>query len=120
MFVYAAFLDPGYHQFLIYDPANHKAYCKDILVEKSNIEVQYPELPKKVNAVQIRVKHKNVFSKWNVETVDRQIKAYNYDTLPQKNKKGKLIDNFEPERILKNPTDIAKCEKILQANFMVM
>jgi len=43
-FVYATFLQPGYHMFLIYDPLNDRAFCKDIVVELSKTEV-YPELP---------------------------------------------------------------------------
>ena len=31
-FVYSAFLEPGYHKFLIYDPKSRRAFCKELMV----------------------------------------------------------------------------------------
>jgi len=45
IFVYAAFLEPGYHQFLIYDPKSGRAFCKDLIVQPNNF-MMFPELPK--------------------------------------------------------------------------
>ena len=31
-YVYAAYLKPGYHKLLIYDPEMDRAFCKDFIV----------------------------------------------------------------------------------------
>jgi hypothetical protein len=41
-FVYAAYLPPGLHQFLIYCPKTKRAFCKDIVVDLSECE-PFPE-----------------------------------------------------------------------------
>ena len=43
--MYAAFLKPGYHQVLIYDPALEKAFCQDFVVNLNQREDLYPEYP---------------------------------------------------------------------------
>lgn len=43
--VYAGFLKPGYHQFMIYDPLLEKAYLKDFIVNLNLREDLYPEYP---------------------------------------------------------------------------
>jgi len=49
MYIYAAFLPPGYHKFLIYDPQAERAFSKSFLVELNEFDF-YPEFPKQVNA----------------------------------------------------------------------
>lgn len=44
-FVYAAFLKPGIHQLVIYDPLKDKAFCKELLVEPSQYSDVFPEFP---------------------------------------------------------------------------
>lgn len=45
-FVYAAYLPPGLHQFILYCPHTHRAFCKDIVVGLSECE-PFPEFPEK-------------------------------------------------------------------------
>ena len=49
-FVYAAYLPPGLHQFLIYDPVTKKAYVKDIILDLNASEF-YPEFPGQIPRV---------------------------------------------------------------------
>ena len=44
MFVYAAYLVPGIHKFVIYCPISKRAFCKTIMVDV-NTKDQYPEYP---------------------------------------------------------------------------
>jgi hypothetical protein len=44
MYIYAAFLAPGYHQLLIYDPAQERAFVKDFIVGMNRKDF-YPEYP---------------------------------------------------------------------------
>ena len=43
IFIFAQFLNPGYHKILIYDPETHRAYCKDFTVDLNLREDLYPE-----------------------------------------------------------------------------
>jgi len=43
-YVYAAYLPPGRHQFIIYCPLTKKAFCKDIIVDLNQFDL-YPEYP---------------------------------------------------------------------------
>lgn len=46
IFCYAAVLQPGYHQFIIYDPRQERAFCQDIVVGLNSVARDYyPELP---------------------------------------------------------------------------
>ena len=44
MFVYAAYLVPGIHKFVIYCPISKRAFCKTIMVDV-NTKDYYPEYP---------------------------------------------------------------------------
>jgi hypothetical protein len=44
VYVYASFLPPGYHQLLIYDPAQERAFVKDFIVGMNRKDF-YPEYP---------------------------------------------------------------------------
>jgi len=44
-FIYAAYLPPGLHQFVIYCPHTKRAFCKDLIVDLNHID-PYPEFPK--------------------------------------------------------------------------
>ena len=49
MFVYANYLVPGIHKFVIYCPISKRAFCKTILVD-TNTKEQYPEYPVQMKA----------------------------------------------------------------------
>ena len=44
-YVFATYLEPGYHQFLIYDPLIDKAFCQEMVVDFNPYQQIYPELP---------------------------------------------------------------------------
>ena len=50
-----------------------------------------------------------VFNKWIRDDIDRENKAYYNDTTPYRDR-----DNFEPERFIKDPIDIDKCELLIK------
>ena len=58
-----------------------------------------------------------VFNKWIRDDIERENKAYYLDTTPFKEKGKPERDNFEPERFIKDPDDIEKCETLLMQNF---
>ena len=121
-FVYAAFLEAGYHQFLIYDPADHRAYCQEVFVEPSEYEI-FPELPKQLGGMMRPQKLAPVFSKWVHDTTARWREAHANDTRPREPVPGssmrmsKPFDNFEPAAFLRTKEDIEACEKILTMSF---
>ena len=47
MFVYANYLKPGIHKFLIYCPVNKRAFVKTILVDLNTSDF-YPEYPVRI------------------------------------------------------------------------
>jgi len=32
-YAFATFLEPGFHQFIIYDPQTNRAFCKEFVIE---------------------------------------------------------------------------------------
>lgn len=44
-YVFAGFLQPGFHQFIIYDPRDEKAFCNEFIVDFNPNQVFYPEMP---------------------------------------------------------------------------
>ena len=49
MFIYATYLTPGIHKFVIYCPISKRAFCKTIMVDV-NTKFQYPEYPTQFKA----------------------------------------------------------------------
>jgi len=47
-YVFAGFIEPGFHQIIIYDPLLEKAYCKEFLVDFKNLQEHYPEIPRAI------------------------------------------------------------------------
>lgn len=44
-YAFAAFVEPGYHQFIIYDPDTDRAFCQEMMVDFNHQQALYPELP---------------------------------------------------------------------------
>ena len=76
----------------------------------------YPELAN-VNKSLMTEPLPKVFDKWIRDNIDRENNEYYLDTSPFRDQSGELRDNFEPERFIKNPLDIAYCEQILKQSF---
>ena len=96
-FVYAAYLAPGLHQFVVYCPVTKRAFCKDVIVDLSSADF-YPEQPREVG-VEIGEKPKpkltrsNVWRKWREDTEEHLHTAF-YNDISVK-------ESFEPELFLK-------------------
>ena len=44
-YVFAGFFEPGFHQFIIYDPLSDKAFCGEFIVDYNPHQILYPEMP---------------------------------------------------------------------------
>jgi len=44
-YCFAQFLDPGYHQLIIYDPQTEQAFCQELVIDINYQQVLFPELP---------------------------------------------------------------------------
>lgn len=62
-YIYAAYLKPGYHQLLIYDPAMDRIFCKDFVVDLNTREDIYPEFPI-LEGMQIKKRVKWIWRAW--------------------------------------------------------
>lgn len=69
-FVYAAYVPPGLHQFIIYDPITKKAYAKDMIIDLNSQDF-HPEYPSPLKILGEKKKKKtrsNVWRKWREDT----------------------------------------------------
>ena len=85
-FVYAAYLPPGLHQFVIYCPSTKRAFCKDIMIGLSESD-HYPELPGSISAGKGAAganKIGNVWRKWRGLIQDDRDAAFKEDTRIEK------------------------------------
>ena len=100
-YIYAAYLPPGLHSFLIYDPRYKRIYCKDVLIDLSN-SYYYPEYPKPFGTKEeVRKKTKqNVWRKWR-EDSQMDIELALVEDLH--------IKHFEPKLFMKNEVDAQRC-----------
>ena len=69
IYVYAAFLKPGYHQLLIYDPLLEKAFCKDFMLNINTRQDIFPEYPV-IRGMKQKRRIKNVFENWLEDTYE--------------------------------------------------
>lgn len=92
-----------------------RAFCKEFVVEQADQWLLFPELPRLAD-VQKKVKPlPPVFNKWIRDNIERTEKAYDIDTSPYSEDGGKTFkDSFVPERFMKDPAEIEKCEVILR------
>jgi hypothetical protein len=65
-FIYAAFLPPGYHQILIFDPEEQRAFAKDVIVGMNHKDF-YPEYPILQDPVTHTRVVQNVWRHWKVD-----------------------------------------------------
>ena len=110
--------DPGYHQFIIYDPLLNKAFCQEFILEPSDQWLLFPDLPAKLQKKKQTKPLPPVFNKWVKDSIQRFEEAYYIDTSPFSDDGGRTFrDSFVPERFLKDPDEIEKCEVLLRENF---
>jgi hypothetical protein len=94
MFVFPAYLRPGLHQFVIWDPVKHKAYVKELVLDLHNEAVQCPELPKAKESTE-EYATKNVWLPWKADTPEQMSKAIEWD---------QMSGNFDLELFIKDRT----------------
>lgn len=118
-FVYAAYLQPGLHQFLIYCPKTKRAFCKDIVIDLNSCD-SFPEYPEPCRILRgekrdtsQRPTRCNVWRKWRVDSRDDIRMAFLADTM----------GSFDPTRFIKardGENDIAKCKRELVERFDIL
>ena len=95
-FVYAAFLPPGYHQLIIFDPEEQRAFAKDVIVGMNHKDF-YPEFPILQDPIINTKTVQNVWRHWKVDTVDDDKKIWNKEISHEK---------FIPSAYMKNEEDL--------------
>lgn len=82
IYVYAAILPPGQHQFMIYCPKTNRAFCKDLIIGLNECE-QFPEYPKKYQPPVPMKKptRQNVWRQWRIDSEEDITLAYNFDIM---------------------------------------
>lgn len=113
-FVYAAYLPPGLHQFIIYCPFTKRAFCKDLIVDLSQSD-EYPEFPgmsELAGKARKRSTLCNVWRKWRMDSEEDNKNAFIHDIQSK--------ESFSPEQFMKDQEDIENCKKILFENFHII
>jgi hypothetical protein len=82
-FVYAGYLKPGLHQFIIYCPVTKRAFVKDVIIDL-NCQDFYPEFPLRIEPpVQEIIPPKrtraNVWRKWKDPKESDLEQAFQFD-----------------------------------------
>ena len=112
-FIYAAFLPPGLHQFLIYCPKTHRLFCKDIIINLNSFD-DYPEFPEVhkpvVTVVKVKKTRANVWRKWRYDSEENNTNAFLLDI-------NGPLSTWEPELFLKDEEDVQNCKNILLDHF---
>ena len=130
VYVFTAYLKPGLHSIIIYDPIENLYYKKTIVVELNQASDKKIILDNMVEELQSEMKRKfrkstNVFRTWqgdiDFNSIENYIQngvpltktivlknAFNNDTIPK---------NFRPYFFMRDPVDVDKCIVILQTRF---
>lgn len=105
LFVFAGVFPPGYHQLMIYDPQQERAFCKDFVIQHNKLD-QFPEYPTINKELGEKFKKivSNVWVKWKEETQEDHIMAYEHIT---------ERENFVPQ-LVPNARDSQKCIQIIR------
>lgn len=107
-YVYAAYLAPGLHSFLIYDPKYKQLFCKDLMIDLSQT-YYYPEYPKPYRpAAQKKKKTKqNVWRMWREDSKQDIELAFIEDT----------ESNLQPSLFIRDVDDAERCKQFLYEKF---
>ena len=68
-YAFATFLEPGFHQFIIYDPQTNRAFCKEFVIEYQHQQVLFPEMPNIIDGAALVEKLPPVYHKWKIDTL---------------------------------------------------
>ena len=113
-YVYAAYLPPGLHQFIIFDPVSERTFCKDIIIDL-NSQDPFPEYPVKnteeaTDDAPVKRTRANVWRKWRDPKESELAAAVVED----------MAVDFDPSLFIKNLDDVEKCKELLQDNFEIL
>lgn len=104
-YVYAAYLPPGIHQFLIFCPKTQRLFVKDIVIDlnQSYIYSEYPRKPKAGKKTM-----SNVWRTWHTDSPSDVRMALISDMVE---------DKFNPNLFLADMDDIEQCKNIFNEWF---
>lgn len=116
VFVYAAHLKPGLHQFVIYDPASKRAFCKEFVLDLNDNLMDFPELPDTMGIKKKAKKIPDVWVPWKDDSLEQKQKSHKIDT---------RVEKFELELFIKrqskpNMKEIRDITKKYLDNFDVL
>ena len=79
--MFAAFLPPGRHQFLIYSHELKRAYAKDYIVDLNTVELfpEFPEVPPSVKKNKA-IERQDVWARWVQPSMQEIEQAFETDT----------------------------------------
>ena len=107
VFVFAGFLPPGYHSFVIYDPRQERAFCKDIVVTPSERRGCYPELPLAAG-MEVQKIVPDIWRAWHGDSPK--------DCHMMLKEASNSVD-FNMSNYITDKSDHKACMRILEANF---
>ena len=109
-FIYAAYLPPGLHQFVLYCPATHRAFCKDFIVDLSASDL-YPEYPQiySQNVRKKKVTICNMWRKWRYDSSQDEKEAFQLDVKNNLEFSSKIY--FRSDKLFET------CKDIMADNF---
>lgn len=97
-FTFAGFFPPGYHQILIYDPLQERAFAKDVVVGLNRRSFVYPECPQK-RKVKINKIVPDMWEKWNEDTEEDLCKILDHEMESEEFDPPKLLRKYGDEEI---------------------
>ena len=100
IYVYAAFLPPGLHKCLIYEPESGRAFTKSFLVDLNDFDF-YPELPEQAGTGKRKKPVPDVWRKWISDTRESSDIAFQTDVGSKNFRPGMFITDREEIRRLK-------------------
>jgi len=109
-FVFAGYLAPGRHKFLIYCPQSKRAFIKSVMIGR-NTKDFYPEFPKQIREGQKQNMVQNMWRSWKEDTTNRLDHAFEHDV----KRKG-----FDLSPIVKDPVELEEVTAVLQDKFLVI
>ena len=115
-FIYAAYLPPGLHQFIIYCPVTKRVFCKDIIINLNSFD-DYCDHPQKHQPVipageppPVKKTRANVWRRWRNDSEEDVTLAFTSDISGPES-------TFQPDLFIKDEQDIEYCKDILYDNF---
>ena len=104
LYVYAGYLQPGYHQLLLFDPIYDKIFIKEFVVTLNEFDF-YPEYPQQLREVIVKKQVPDVWRKWAKDSPEDVREAFTLHRV--------LSEDFQVKGYIKNEEDASLCLLIL-------